>query len=69
MGRRPHTKTFLYCLIFKDLFIYVCERERARTRIDTRVGGGAEGENPQTDSSLSAEPDVELDPTTHEIMT
>jgi len=31
--------------------------------------GGAEGENPQADSLLSEEPDMGLDPTTHEIMT
>ena len=32
------------------------------------VGGGAEGENPQADSSLRAEPDLGLDLMTHEIM-
>ena len=30
---------------------------------------GLEGENPQADSLLSPEPDMELDLTTHEIMT
>ena len=34
-----------------------------------RVEGGAEGENPQTDPLLKAEPDAGFDPTTHEIMT
>jgi len=33
------------------------------------MGGGAEGENLQADSSLTAELDMGLDPTTHEIMT
>ena len=46
-------------LFFKTYF------QRKRERVE----GGAEDTNLQTDSPLSAEPDMALDPMNHEIMT
>ena len=45
---------FIYLFIyFKDLFIYLREREHMRVclLLTTQVGEGTEGENPQTDPS------------------
>jgi len=54
-------------LTFEDLFIYFREKKQR-----AGAGGGAQEEGQresQADSVLSAEPDLGLDPTTHEIMT
>ena len=53
---------FFNCFFFKDWFIYFTERA-------LRVERRAEGENLQADFLLSTEPDVGLNPMTHEIMT
>jgi len=52
-----------FFLFFLKIYLLTLERE------SMCLGGGAEGENLQADFPLSVEPDMGLDPMTHEVMT
>lgn len=60
-----HNHVIINYFVFSSLrFIYSFERDRERGKVGGRVAAGEGGKEFRTDSSISAEPDVELDPTT-----
>ena len=58
-------KSGVITLTFKKLFVCLREREKEREHAHGKGRGG----NLQTDSSLSTEPNAQLNLTAHEIMT